>query len=210
VAGRQLDASPWNRSLTSGSGDACAGSLTRGSRRQLRDVVSQKDFGDRSEERGTDHHRMATSAGMKITLNRFSGVALLGIAYSIAVALPTADVATCRPRQRRDTTASFAKSASSESNVRCRRCGQFCFAHASDLLSHWRVAPGRWPRAHRRRHGSQEAHLFGVQMGMAWTRRPCVGHFRHLAVLRIDQLSAACSRQGPPRLPERTAARCHG
>jgi hypothetical protein len=127
VAGRQLDASPCNRSLTSVSGDACAGSLTRGSRRQLRDVVSQKDFGDRREERETDHDRMATSAAVKITLNRFSGVALLGIPYSIAVAHPTADVATCRPRQRRDTTASFAKSASSESNARCRRCDQFCF-----------------------------------------------------------------------------------
>lgn len=40
---------------------------------------------------------MATSAAVKITLNRFSGVALLGIPYSIAVAHPTADVATCRP-----------------------------------------------------------------------------------------------------------------
>ena len=55
------------------------------------------------------------------------GRGLLGIPYSIAVAHPTADVATCRPRQRRDTTASFAKSASSESNARCRHCDQFCF-----------------------------------------------------------------------------------
>ena len=76
MAGRQRDASFCNRSLTSGSGDACAGgSLTRGLRRQRRDVVSQKDFGDRREERETDHDRMATSAAVKITLNRFSGVA---------------------------------------------------------------------------------------------------------------------------------------
>jgi hypothetical protein len=142
---------------------------------------------------------IATSAAMKITLLGMLSRATLVLHCSSPTPPPTSLPAA---RDNGVTPPRHSQNLRRQNPMRVAAVAiSFVFAHASDLLSHSQAAPGRWPRAQRRRHGSQEAHLFGVQMGMAWTRRPCVGHFRDLAVLRIDQLSAACSRQGPPRLP---------
>jgi hypothetical protein len=161
-----------------------------------------KDFGDRCEERGTDHDRNSDLGRdedyVEPLLGR--GSAQHSVLHSSSPTPPPTSLPA--PRDNGVTPPRHSQNLRRQNPMRVAAVAiSFVFAHASDLLSHSQAAPGRWPRAQRRRHGSQEAHLFGVQMGMAWTRRPCVGHFRDLAVLRIDQLSAACSRQGPPRLP---------
>lgn len=203
MAGRQRDASSCNRSLTSGSGDVCAGgSLTRGSRRQTPGCRVTEGFW-RSTRRTRNRSRSYGDLGRREDYVE----PLLGRGSARHSVLHCSSPPHRRrrympPRDNGVTPPRHSQNLRRQNPTRVAAIAvSFVFARASDLLSHSQAAPGRWPRAQRRRHGSQEAHLFGVQMGMAWTRRPCVGHFRDLAVLRIDQLSAACSRQGPPRLP---------
>jgi hypothetical protein len=82
---------------------------------------------------------IATSAAMNITLNRVSGVALLSIAYSIAVPSPTTDLATRRLRQVRDAAvarlqSSRQKKCSARSDLHQSRIS-FDFDPADALLS---------------------------------------------------------------------------